>query len=59
MTFYKKKINKVPKGYRLKPSTHKLINKIQEIIQADQDKAISSACRMFYRELLRKNSQAA
>jgi len=58
MRIYKKKTSKVPKGYRLKPSTHKLINRIQEIIQADQDKAISSACRMYYRELLKRSQHS-
>jgi retron-type reverse transcriptase len=59
MRFYKKKTSKVPKGYRLKPSTHKLISKIQEMIQSDQDKAVSSACRMFYRELIKRSAEAA
>jgi hypothetical protein len=58
MTFYKKKVNKVPKGYRLKPSTHRLIGKIQEMMQADQDKVISSACRKFYFELKEKSTKS-
>ncbi len=57
MRFYKKKTSKVPRGYRLKPSTHKLINRIQEMIQADQDKTIASACRMFYKELIKRNEK--
>ena len=48
------KTNKRTRGYRLKPSTHKLIVKILKILKADQDMAIAGACCMFYAEL-RKN----
>ena len=39
------------RGYRLKPSTHTLIVKIQELMHSDQDEAIAGACSMFYSEL--------
>lgn len=51
MNNFRKKINKVSKGYRLKPETHQIINKIQEVINGDQDEAISNACRMYYNEI--------
>jgi len=51
MKFFKKKIIKISKGYRLKPSTHKLIYKIQELISGDQEMAVGNACRKYYREL--------
>jgi hypothetical protein len=47
------KIVKRTRGYRLKPSTHALIVKIQEILQSDQDEAIAGACSMYYAELQR------
>ena len=39
------------RGYRLKPSTHTLIVKIQKILKSDQDVAIANACNMYYTEL--------
>jgi hypothetical protein len=48
---YKKKSVKISKGYRLKPSTHKIIYKIQELISGDQEMAVGCACRKYYREL--------
>ena len=45
------KSNKKTRGYRLKPETHKLISKIQKILNSDQDEAIAAACGTFYREL--------
>ena len=54
MQYFKKKSDKVSKGYRLKPATHKIIYKIQEIICGDQDEAIAKACRMYYRTLVLK-----
>jgi hypothetical protein len=45
------KLQKRTRGYRLKPSTHKLIVKIQKLMQSDQDEAIAGACSMFYTEL--------
>lgn len=46
----KKKI-KTSKGYRLKVSTHKLIDKMQFMLEADQDTVITKACRLLYNEL--------
>jgi hypothetical protein len=54
MKFFKKKSVKISKGYRLKPSTHKLIYKIQELISGDQEMAVGNACRKYYRELKKK-----
>jgi hypothetical protein len=51
------KPNKRTRGYRLKPSTHVMILKIQKILHSDQDKVIAGACSMFLTEL-KKNNQA-
>ncbi len=42
---------KISKGYRLKPSTHNLIKKIQLQFNYTQDKVISSALRIYYQQL--------
>ena len=42
----------VAKGYRLKPETHKLIQKLQRKIKGTKDDAISRACSMFYSIIL-------
>jgi len=47
----KKKPDKKSKGYRLKNSTHKLIDKMQEILQCSQDEIITTACRKYYKEI--------
>ena len=47
----KVKPNKTAKGYRLKVSTHKLIDKIQLMLSADQDTVITKACKLLYKEL--------
>ena len=52
--FIKKKIVKTAKGYRLRPKTHELINKMRLILQTDVDTVISKACRMLYKELKAK-----
>jgi len=44
------------RGYRLKPSTHTLIVKIQELMHSNQDEAIAGACSMYYAELLKNDS---
>jgi len=54
MKFFKKKSVKISKGYRLKPSTHKIIYKIQELISGDQEMAVGNACRKYYHELKKK-----
>jgi hypothetical protein len=51
----KHKSEKVAKGYRLKKSTHKLIDKLQLILKADQDAVITKACKMLYRETIKRN----
>lgn len=51
MPSFKRKSNKTAKGYRLKPSTHRLINKLSEFLLADHDEVISKACRKLYKEL--------
>jgi len=51
------KTKKKTRGYRLKPSTHLLIGKIQELMHSDQDEAIAGACSMFFTEL-QKNRTA-
>lgn len=57
MKTYRKKINKVSKGYRLKPETHKLIYKIQRSINGDQDEAIMAACMAFFNALQITNDE--
>ena len=57
MNSFRKKLNKISKGYRLKPETHILVNKIQEIINGDQDEAIANACRMYYNEILSRQTK--
>lgn len=47
----KQKSEKISKGYRLKPSTHKLIDKLQVMLSADQDTVITKACKLLYKEL--------
>lgn len=47
----KPKEQKKTRGYRLKPSTHEVISKIQKLMMCDQDKAISEACNKFYNEI--------
>jgi hypothetical protein len=44
----------IPRGYRLKISTHRLIKKIQEELNSSQDKIISRAVREYYAS--RKNA---
>ena len=42
---------KTAKGYRLKKTTHKLIDKLQIVMKADQDTVITKACKMLYKQL--------
>lgn len=49
---------KTSKGYRLKISTHKLIDKLQVILNADQDTVITKACRFFYKEIKKNQFEA-
>ena len=50
----KHKTEKIAKGYRLKKSTHKLIDRIQVILKADQDTVITKACKMLYRKVTKQ-----
>jgi hypothetical protein len=52
----KKKLNKKSKGYRLRNSTHKLIDKMQEMLQCSQDDIVTDACKMFYEDLKKNNN---
>ncbi|HMS34879.1 MAG TPA: hypothetical protein PKC91_12420 [Ignavibacteria bacterium] len=59
MTGGKKKSSlKTSKGYRLKDSTHILIEKIQILINGSKDAVISRAVRLYYNQIniKRKNS---
>ena len=47
----KNKTEKTAKGYRLKKTTHKLIDKLQMLMKADQDTVITKACKMLYKQL--------
>jgi hypothetical protein len=54
MIIKKRKSGKISKGYRLKQSTHKLIDKMQTIMNANQDTVITKACKMLYNEILNR-----
>lgn len=43
---------KSSKGYRLKDSTHSLIEKIQLIVNGSKDTVISRAVRMYYNQII-------
>ncbi|MBS1495127.1 MAG: hypothetical protein JST55_16595 [Bacteroidetes bacterium] len=45
-----KKQTKKARGYRLFPQTQKQIAKIQKLLNADSDKAISTACDFFLKQ---------
>lgn len=51
-----KRSGKNTRGYRLKPSTHRMILKIQNLLGSDQDEAIASACNLFFRQLQQNGS---
>ena len=42
---------KVSKGYRLKPSTHEMIKKIQLRLDSTQDNVISTALKLYNSQL--------
>lgn len=44
---------KTSRGYRLKPSTHRLIKSLEEITQTDSDKVLEASCTLYYRKLFR------
>jgi hypothetical protein len=56
-TQVKSKSEKRTRGYRLKPSTHALIIRIQELMKSDQDEAIAAACTMLHAELEKNISE--
>ncbi len=47
----KSKTEKIAKGYRLKISTHKLIDEMKKMLKSDKDTVITKACEMLYSEL--------
>lgn len=46
-----KRIKTVPRGYRLKPETHKLIARIQKLMNAKADEVINTACKKHYENI--------
>lgn len=46
-----KRTKTVPRGYRLKPETHKLIARIQRIMKASADEVINKACSQYFEEI--------
>lgn len=44
---------KTSRGYRLKPSTHRLIKSLEEITQTDSDKVLEASCTLYYRKIFR------
>lgn len=42
-----KKNEKVSKGYRLRPKTHKMICRIQKLLNADYDDTLTKICLVF------------
>ncbi len=51
-----KRSGKNTRGYRLKPETHIMIVKIQNLLGSDQDEVIAAACTMLYNELQKNGS---
>ncbi|MBE2217560.1 MAG: hypothetical protein IAE90_05115 [Ignavibacteria bacterium] len=51
-----KRSGKNTRGYRLKPSTHMMIVKIQNLLGSDQDEVIAAACTMLFNELQKNGS---
>ena len=47
----KKNGSKTSKGYRLKDSTHDMIEKIQLLINGSKDTVISRAVRLYYKQI--------
>jgi retron-type reverse transcriptase len=46
----------VSKGYRLKPSTHNMIKKVQVQMSGTQDKVIRSAMKLYRAQIKNNNS---
>ncbi len=57
MKTFRKKSNKISKGYRLKPETHKLVNMIQRSINGDRDEAVMAACRAYFNSIQLNDSE--
>jgi hypothetical protein len=51
----KQKVLSISKGYRLKPETHRLIEKLQRKTIGTKDEVISRACSMLNEELLKSD----
>jgi hypothetical protein len=49
-----KKNEKIPKGYRLKVSTHDKIKEIQNITNSSLDMVITRAVRIYMKQLINK-----
>ena len=47
----KKKITTIPKGYRLKPDTHRFIKAVQKELELSQEKVISAAMMLYYNKV--------
>lgn len=47
---------KIAKGYRLKPETHKIIRKVQNLLRGDIDNAINTVCKKFLKEIKQDNN---
>jgi len=54
-----KRSGKNTRGYRLKPSTHNMIVKIQNLLGSDQDEVIASACTMLYNDIKNNDPKRA
>jgi hypothetical protein len=52
-----KKNRKVSKGYRLRPETHKKINRIQKILKTDYDDTLNLLCTVFLKEIISVNNK--
>ena len=51
------KTNTVPKGYRLRPETHRLIEKVQYELRCSKDKVISEAVKLYHKEVKKTNNK--
>jgi hypothetical protein len=54
-----KKTVKISRGYRLKPSTHKLIKSLESIAALDTDTILSNSCKLFLKTLMQNEKTAA
>lgn len=45
----------IPRGYRLKASTHMLIKKVQAELNFSQDKVIARAVKLYYNSIRESN----